>query len=147
MIRTDRIFGVVVILAALADIASAYNLPPGSMFDKLGPKAFPIIVAVGAIICASVMVFKPDAEPDWPPLSTLLSLAFATAVLIGYAYALKPMGFIVPTAIAAGVLSYQITPKPVAAVLVGIGLSVGLFVVFKYALGLSLFAFPRSFMG
>ncbi len=147
MIRTDRIFGVVVILAALAYIASAYNLPPGSMFDKLGPKAFPIIVAVGAIICASVMVFKPDTEPDWPPLSTLLSLAFATAVLIGYAYALKPMGFIVPTAIAAGVLSYQITPKPVAAVLVGIGLSVGLFVVFKYALGLSLFAFPRSFMG
>ena len=36
MIRTDRIFGVVVILVALAYIASAYNLPPGNIFDKLG---------------------------------------------------------------------------------------------------------------
>ncbi|SPH23536.1 hypothetical protein DEA8626_02600 [Defluviimonas aquaemixtae] len=147
MIRTDRVFGVVVILAALAYIASAYNLPAGSMFDRLGPKAFPIIVGVGALICAGFMVLRPDEEPDWPPMSTILALAFATIILVGYAYALKPMGFIVPTAIAAGVLSYQITPRPVAAALVGVGLSVGLFVVFKYALGLSLFAFPRELMG
>ncbi len=147
MIRTDRVFGVVVILAALAYIASAYNLPQGSMFDKLGPKAFPIIVGAGALISAAFLVLRPDDEPDWPPVPTLLALAFATLVLVAYAYALKPMGFIVPTAIAAGVLSYQITPKPLSAVLVGIGLSVGLFVIFKYALGLSLFAFPRALMG
>jgi putative tricarboxylic transport membrane protein len=117
------------------------------MFDKLGPKAFPIIVGVGAILSAAALVFRPDAEPDWPPLPTLLALAFATGVLVAYAYALKPLGFIVPTAVAAGVLSYQISPNLRIAPIVGIGLSVGLFVVFKYALGLSLFAFPRALMG
>ena len=66
---------------------------------------------------------------------------------MGYAYALKPLGFLMPTAIAAAVLSYQISPKPMPAVLTGLGLSVGLFVIFKYALGLSLFALPRSLMG
>ncbi|MGC1429614.1 MAG: tripartite tricarboxylate transporter TctB family protein [Albidovulum sp.] len=147
MIRTDRIFGVVVILGALAFIASAYNLPPGSLFDKLGPKAFPIIVGVGAILSAAVLFLRPDTEPNWPDLSVLVALGSATAVLVAYAYALKPMGFIVPTAIAAGVLSYQISPRPKYAVLVGIGLSVGLFVVFKYMLGLGLFAFPRALMG
>ena len=35
--KTDRVFGVVVILGALAFIASAYNLPAGNIFDKLGP--------------------------------------------------------------------------------------------------------------
>ncbi|MCB2135604.1 MAG: tripartite tricarboxylate transporter TctB family protein [Rhodobacteraceae bacterium] len=147
MIRTDRVFGLVVILVALTYIVSAYNLPAGNLFDKLGPKAFPTIIGVGMIVSAAFLVLRPDAEPDWPARPTLLALALATAVLVAYAYALKPMGFLVPTAIAAGVLSYQIAPNRRNAVLVGIGLSVGLFVVFKYALGLSLFAFPRSLAG
>ena len=145
--KTDRNFGVVMILCALAYIASSYNLPPGSMFDKLGPKAFPIIVAVGAILSATTMILRPDAEPDWPAIPTLLALAFASAVLVAYAYALKPFGFLVPTAIAAGVLSYQISPNARHAPIVGICLSVGLFIVFKYALGLNLLAFPRALMG
>lgn len=145
--KTDRIFGVVVILVALAFIVSAYNLPAGNVFDKLGPKAFPIIVGVGMILSAAMLVLNPDPEPDWPKMPTLLALGLATLVLIGYAYALKPLGFLIPTAIAAAVLSYQISPQRIPAVLTGIGLSVGLFVIFKYALGLSLLALPRSLMG
>ncbi len=145
--KTDRIFGVVVILVALTFIVSAYNLPAGNIFDKLGPKAFPIIVGIGMILSAAMLIIKPDPEPDWPPMPTLLALGIATAVLVGYAYALKPFGFLLPTAIAASVLSYQISPKRVPALLTGLGLSIGLFVIFKYALGLSLFALPRSLMG
>ena len=143
MIRTDRIFGVVVILVALALIASAYNLPPGNLFDKLGPKAFPILIGLGMILAAATMVLRPDPEPDWPGLRTLSGIGFAALILVGYSYALKPLGFLGPTAVAAAVLSYQINPDARRAPLVGIGLSVGLFVIFRYALGLSLFAFPR----
>lgn len=145
--KTDRIFGVVVILVALAFIVSAYNLPAGNIFDKLGPRAFPIIIGVGMVLSAAVLVIGPDPEPDWPALPTILALGLATAVLVGYAYALKPLGFLLPTAIAASILSYQITPKRVPAMLTGLGLSVGLFVIFRYALGLSLLALPRSLTG
>ncbi|MEZ5911286.1 MAG: tripartite tricarboxylate transporter TctB family protein [Paracoccaceae bacterium] len=147
MIRTDRIFGAVVIVVALAFIASAYNLPPGNIFDKLGPKAFPIIVGIGLILSAGFVVLKPDTEPDWPALSSLLSLGFATLVLLAYAYSLKPLGFLLPTAIAAGILSYQIEPRAARAAAIGVGLSVGLYVVFKYALGLGLVALPRALFG
>ncbi len=147
MIRTDRIFGVVVILVALAFIASAYNLPAGSIFDKLGPRAFPMIIGVGMALSATMLILRPDGEPDWPAGKTILALAFATVVLVGYALSLGSLGFLIPTAIAASVLSYQIRPTPLPAVLTGIGLSVGLFIIFKYALGLSLLAFPRSLMG
>ena len=147
MIRTDRIFGAVVIVVALAFIASAYNLPPGNIFDKLGPKVFPIIVGIGMALSAAAMILKPDAEPDWPAAKSLLSLAFATAVMIGYAYALRPSGFLIPTAIVAAILSFQIDPKPQRAAIIGVGLSVGLFVIFKYALGLGLVALPRALMG
>ncbi len=147
MIRTDRIFGVVVILVALAYIASAYNLPAGNLFDKLGPRAFPIIVGLGMAISAGMLVVRPDAEPQWPGGKTLLSLGFATLVLIGYAYSLGPLGFLIPTAIASAILSYQIRPTPLPAVLTGLGLSLGLFIIFRYALGLSLFALPRGLLG
>jgi len=68
-------------------------------------------------------------------------------VLIGYAYALKPLGFLIPTAITAAILSYQISPRPRAAVLSGLGLSVGLYLLFKYALGLGLVALPKLVTG
>ncbi|MGB5068652.1 MAG: tripartite tricarboxylate transporter TctB family protein, partial [Albidovulum sp.] len=124
-----------------------YNLPAGNIFDKLGPKAFPIIVGTGMVLSAVMLVLRPDPEPGWPEAKTLLALLFSTIVLVGYAYTLKPLGFLLPTAIAAGVISYQISPRPLPAILTGLGLSFGLYVIFKYALGLSLFALPRSLMG
>ena len=68
-------------------------------------------------------------------------------VLIAYAYSLKPMGFLLPTAVASGVVSYQISPRLKIATLTGLGLSATLFVIFKYALGLGLVAGPRALMG
>jgi putative tricarboxylic transport membrane protein len=138
VIKTDRIFGVVVIVVALAFIVSAYNLPPGNLFDKLGPKAFPYMIGAGLIISSLSLVFKPDPEPEWPAARTLLSLGLATAVLVAYTYSLKPLGFIVPTVIAAGILSYQIEPNWKRSILAGLGLSFGLFTMFKSMLGLSL---------
>ncbi|NCM98292.1 MAG: tripartite tricarboxylate transporter TctB family protein, partial [Rhodobacterales bacterium] len=61
--------------------------------------------------------------------------------------ALAPLGFIVPTALAAGVISYQISPRAGPAALTGACLSGGLFVVFKYGLGLGLVAWPKALFG
>ena len=63
-------------------------------------------------------------------------MAIAVFVLALYAVLLTPLGFLLPTAFAAGILSYQISPNVKNAILSGIGLSIGLFVLFKYALGL-----------
>ena len=89
----------------------------------------------------------PDEEPEWPGLATLGALLIAVVVLVGYAYALKPLGFLLPTAVTAAILSYQISPRPIPAILSGIGLSVGLFFIFKFALGLGLVALPHGLTG
>lgn len=141
---SDRIFGLVALFVALAYIASATQIQTSFLADPVGPRAFPILVGVVASICALVMILRPDPDPDWPVGRTWIALAVAVVVLVGYAYALKPLGFLIPTAIAAGVLSYQLSPRPVPAVVTGLGLSVGLFVLFKFALGLSLFAVPKG---
>ena len=55
-------------------------------------------------------------------------------VLAVYSVMMGPLGFILPTAVAATILSYQISPNVKKAVMAGIGLSLGLFVVFKFIL-------------
>ena len=144
---SDRIFGLVTLFVALGFVASATQIQTSFLSDPVGPKTFPILIGVVAALSSLVMIVRPDPDPDWPVTRTWGALLVAVVVLLGYAFALKPFGFIVPTAIAAGILSYQISLNPRTALFAGAGLSVGLFVVFKFVLGLGLFAFPRSMMG
>jgi len=91
-----------------------------------------------------MMVWKPDAEPEWPGLAAFGALIVATIALVGYAFALKPLGFLLPTAIVSTILSYQIAPRVVPAILSGFGLSIGLFVLFRFVLDLGLIGIHRD---
>ncbi len=144
---TDRIFGMIILVVALAFVASATQIEIGFLPDPLGSKAFPMLVGGIAIVAALVVVLRPDPEPGWPALLTFGKLGFAAFVLVIFAYSLRPFGFLIPTALASGVLSYQIQQRPLPAALTGVGMSVGLFVIFRFALGLGLDAFPRSWFG
>jgi putative tricarboxylic transport membrane protein len=144
---SDRITGLIVAVLALAFAAGASQLEEPFFADPLGPKAFPLLISTVAFLAGAMMVMRPDAEPAWPGLATLTRLAVAMIILVAYAYALKPLGFLLPTAIASAALSYQIRPRAGQSVFIGLALAGGLFVIFKYALGLGLFALPRWLMG
>ncbi len=133
---SDRIFGLVALITAVAYLAAASQIQTNMFSGEFLPKLFPFLIGGVAAVCALVMIFKPDPDPEWPATATWGNMALAVLVLAIYAVMLKPLGFILPTAIAAGILSYQISPHARMASLSGVGLSLGLFVLFKYALGL-----------
>ncbi len=139
--RGDRIFGLVMIVVALGYILSAMTIRSSFMADPVGPRVFPYLI--GGV----TMVLRPDPDVEWPLGKTLLSLLVALGVLLAYALMIKPLGFILPTIIVSGILSYQINPKPQQAALTGLGLGVGLFVLFKFILGLGLKGLPPALMG
>ena len=143
---SDRIFGAVMIVVALGYILSASTIQVPLFPDPMGPKLFPYIIATGVIICSLVMILRPDPEADWPPMTALLTIGFAVVVLVCYAYALKPLGFLIPTAIASGILSWQLSGRPLKSALTGVGLSVGLFVLFRFALDLGLQPVPKGWL-
>ena len=144
---SDRVFGLVVAIVSLAYIAAARHIQTSFLMDPVGPKTFPIIIGCIGAVAAMYLVFRPDAEPHWPSLRTFGALVLALAVLVLYAFSLKPFGFLLPTAVASGLLSYQIAPRPRYAAAAGICLSVCLFVIFRYALGLGLSPFPKWLVG
>ena len=145
--RGDRIFGLVMFGVALAYVASAFQIQSSFLSDPVGSKSFPILIGVVVMISSLVLILKPDPDPEWPASRTFLMLLIAIITLVAYAYALKPLGFILPTFIAASVLSYQIGPRIGPALITGAALSVGLFILFKYALGLGLIPFPAGMIG
>lgn len=145
--RGDRIFGLVMIVVALGYILSATTIRTSFMSDPVGPRVFPYLVGGVTMLCALVMVMKPDPDVEWPVGRTLLNLGIALFALFAYAMMVKPLGFIIPTIIVSGILSYQINPKPQLAALTGLGLGVGLFVLFKFILGLGLKGLPPALMG
>ena len=140
---SDRIFAIVVICVAVGFIAAATQIQLSFLTDPVGPKTFPIMVGAVASLAALVLLLRPDPSPSWPNLATLFRLFIAIAVLVAYAYLLKPMGFLLPTFLAAGTISYQIHSRVFTSIVTGLGLAIGLFLIFKYGLGLSLFALPR----
>tara|TARA_B100001057_G_scaffold427709_1_gene452602 strand:- start:665 stop:1096 length:432 start_codon:yes stop_codon:yes gene_type:complete len=142
---SDRIAGLLTICVALAFFASATQLEMPFFSDPLGPKSFPMAVSGVALIAGIMMFLRPDNEPEWPVLSTFIKLFITTLILIIYAYGLKPFGFITPTALASAAISYQIKPELLKSVIIGVSLSIILFLVFKFGLGLGLYAFPKSF--
>jgi len=144
---SDRIFGVIAALVALAYIASAIQIESGFMTDPVGPKGFPMLIGIIAAISSITIVIRPDEEPTWPGLRKFGSLLFSIVVLIFYAYSLKPLGYLLATALTAGILSYQIKPVLKSAIVTGLGLSGILFTIFKYALGLGLYAVPKWLIG
>ena len=142
---SDRIAGLLTICVALAFFASATQLEMPFFSDPLGPKSFPMAVSGVALIAGIMMFLRPDNEPEWPVLSTFIKLFITTLILIIYAYGLKPFGFITPTALASAAISYQIKPEVLKSVIIGVSLSIILFLIFKFGLGLGLYAFPKSF--
>jgi len=144
--NSDRILGSVALVVAVAILASATQIQEAFFPNPLGSKTFPMAVAIGMAISGIFIVLKPEPNPDWPTPQRFGAIAFAVIVLIAYAYALPPGGFIIPTFIAASVISYLIRPAMVPSLLTGAGLSVGLFVIFKYALKLGLQSWPDAFM-
>jgi len=132
----DRIFGLITLITAVAYLAAASQIQTNFFSGEFLPKLFPYLIGGVVALCSLIIMFKPDPEPEWPQMRTWFAMAVAVIVLAVYALLLNPLGFIIPTMFTAGVLSYQISPRPVPAMLSGIGLSLGLFVLFKYALGL-----------
>lgn len=135
---SDRIMGGIGLALSAFYIWAATIIPESFMADVVGAGTFPIIVGAIMALCSVYFIARPDPEPVWPQLNRLAEIGFAIAVCFLYAILLPKLGFLICTAFAAGYMSWRLGGSPLSAVLTGVGLSVGIWVVFKLVLGLSL---------
>lgn len=142
---SDRIFGGIGLILAIFYGIQATMIEVAFMSDAVGPSVFPIVIATIMGLSSIYFLLKPDPEPDWPEFGRLAEIGFAVLVLFAYSQFLPVLGFVIATFFAAGYLAWRLGSKPLEAVLVGAGTSIGIFVVFRLILGLSLARGPLGF--
>jgi len=142
---SDRIFGGIGLVLAAFYAWQATLIQISFINDALGPKAFPFIVAavlgLGSLYC----LLRPDPEPEWPRFGRLAEIGFAALVMLAYAIALPEVGFVIATAVAAGYLTWRLGTGPLQSAVVGVATSLGIYVIFRMVLGLSLARGPLGF--
>ncbi len=142
---SDRIFAVVVLLFAALMAWAGTQIQESFIQDPLGPKAFPLLISGLMAVSGLVMFFKPDAEPHWPGLFKVLELMVTAAVLVIYAYALPVAGFVASTAVTTSFLSWRLGATWRQALMGGVLISLGIYVVFQHALSINLAKGPWGF--
>ena len=142
---SDRIFGAFGLVLALVYAWATLQIQESFLSDTVGPKAFPLIVAGILALSSLVILLRPDAEPQWPALGRIVEIGAAVVVMILYAEFLPEVGFVAATALAAAYLSWRLGSPALQSVLIGIGISLCIYVVFHLLFGLSLARGPFGF--
>ncbi|SIN84657.1 putative tricarboxylic transport membrane protein [Vannielia litorea] len=135
---SDRIFGGFGVLLAIFYAWAALQTEESFLSDAVGPKAFPVIIAVILGLASAVIALRPDPEPVWPPLTRLAEIGAAAVVMILYAQFLPEAGFIIATALAATYLTWRLGSPVIQSVLIGALTALGIYIIFHAVLGLSL---------
>lgn len=143
--KSDRIFAVVVFAIALAMAWATTQIQESFIQDALGPKAFPMLIAVLMAASAVVMFFKPDADPEWPNLYKTLELAATAGVLMAYAQLLPIAGFVLATTVTTAFLCWRLGANGRQSAQAGVLTAVGIFVLFQYVLGVNMAKGPWGF--
>lgn len=139
MTFNDRIFGVLMIVLAVAYGWGASQFPePFGGAEGIGPHVFPTLLAVVLGLSSLYLIVRPDPDNAWPWSRTGIELIVAVVVLVLYAALLQPLGFIVSTALAVGTLCWRMGAVPLKAYATGVVSGVVVFLVFSFALDLSL---------
>ena len=142
---SDRIFGGIGLVLAVFYAWQATIIQESFLTDAVGPKMFPYIIAAVMGLASVYFLAKPDPEPHWPRAGRLAEIGFAALVMFAYAQALPELGFIIATAIAASYLTWRLGSRPLESLVIGVGTSVGIYVIFRLLLGLSLARGPFGF--
>lgn len=134
----DRITGIFLFILSVFYAVTATGYENEFMTDPLGPKAFPIMLAVFLAAFSLVLIFRPDPDIQWHAWRRWRRQIYAIAILIVYCLVLDYLGFIASSIIAVGILSYIMGADIKRAVATGIGASVLLYFIFNNLLNLPL---------
>jgi len=135
---TDRITGLVLIALALWYGLEASRLKSGFGSGPVGPKAFPLMLAITLGIIALFLLIRVDPNPRGLPPRTWANFGMVIASFLVYAYLLAPAGFILATTLETGFVSQRFGAKPWQALVTGLISSLALYALFVFALGIPL---------
>lgn len=135
----DRIFAGVLLLVALGYTFLAFTaIRAPFQYDPIGPEGWPRLLGIVAILCTGYIVLRPDVHSMGVNAATIGRLAVLIGLLMAYAAAFQPLGFILSTWAFCTVLAVILGAQPVRAVVFGAAAGILGYVVCTVLLDLNL---------
>jgi putative tricarboxylic transport membrane protein len=136
--RSDRIFGVIWVLLAIAMGALASTFQAPFSYEPIGPSKYPILLSVLNALCGLWLIARPGAEPHWPEWALWRKIFVMFATLLAYAFLFEPLGFMLATALLTVALGMLYGGTWKQGVLGGAAMGPGLYVLFDKLLDVAL---------
>lgn len=136
---SERVFAGVMLLFSLYYGFEASGLKVPFAYDPLGPRAFPIFLAVLLAVFALLLLFRSEShQVDWPRDRLLLKSVLVVATLVGYGLTLFWLGFIIATALMIALLGRLFEATWVQSGLAGIAWGLVFYALFGWLLQIPL---------
>ena len=143
---SDRVFGAVcvVVAAGMAWAAQEYVAPIS--YEPVGPRAFPMLLAALMAIGGIWLTIRPSPNDAGFGAAQLKVIALSSAAIFAYAALFTNLGFVVATALMAVPVGMAFGGSLKKCVMVGLGLGIGLFLLFDRLLDVVLPTGVLSFL-
>ncbi len=144
MALNDRVLGVFALVLAAFLTWNGYGLEAPFAYEPVGPRAFPLLLALIIALCGVRLIFKNGnpVEPNPPGANTRIFIM--VGLLAAYALMFQWLGFVIATAAMTALVGRLFGGRWVQCVIGGVALSVFFFLLFDKALDVVL---PTGILG
>lgn len=96
---SDRILGTTALILAAGMAAVAWGYAAPVEYEPVGPRAFPLLLALGMAVCGAWLTLRPGVPVRWPQGLQLSRIAMCTLAIVLYAALFQAAGFVLATAL------------------------------------------------
>lgn len=134
----DRILGIALMGLAAFAAHQAWNLQVLFSYEPVGPKAFPLVLSGILALLALVLIVRPGEGGEWPDRGLWLRILGVLGVLFLYALLFSRLGYTVTSFLAVVALARLFGAPVPKAVVAGVLMAAGSYVLFTSGLGIAL---------
>ena len=142
MLTAGRLLGLALLLLAGGAAWHMLSLDVPFAADPVGPRAFPVVVAVALGACGLALLAQPGGP--WPRAERRAPGPMVAAAMAAYAMLLAPVGFVPATFLLAAAVSLAFGARPAQAAATGAATAPALWLLMDRLLDLPL---PRGILG
>jgi putative tricarboxylic transport membrane protein len=135
---SDRFFALALLGVCALIVIQMWVLDVPFAYEPVGPKAFPVILALLMAACCVALLASPDGDIRWPETPLLGKGAALVAVLLGYAIFFETLGFPLATAVMVLAVSRVYGGRTIPGLLTGASIGVLGYLFFDRLLQVSL---------
>ena len=96
---SDRIFAIGCVAVSALIIVQMWTLDIPIAYEPVGPRAFPVLLALLMVACCISLFVSPDQGIQWPDRKLLAKGGILIALLLAYASLFESLGFPLATSI------------------------------------------------